>query len=292
MKQPFFNLGLVGFPLGHSHSPMIHKTALKTCELQGDYNLYAVPQLSGSPYSLEAIIKKMRQGQIQGLNVTIPYKQAVMPFLDELTPTAQAIGAVNTIYRNNDRLIGDNTDAAGFEKDLSEFVPETPQSALVLGCGGAARAVIFSLAKKGIITFVAARRFEQISGLIEDLEQSFPGIKDSIHPLPIEADALANTIQEVPLIINTTPLGMHPKIDESPWPENVHFPAYGFVYDLVYNPIETKLLKDAKNQGLKTRSGLGMLIHQAVLAFEVWTGNTPLITRIEAMVSDQLLQTA
>src|SRR5687768_2474619 len=147
-----FRLGLLGYPLGHSLSPKIHKAALQTCELEGDYSLY--PIQPNDAQGLNDILTCVRSGEIQGLNVTIPHKQNVIPFLDELTPTAKAIGAVNTIYMSENKLIGDNTDAPGFLADLKKFLTteklgHRDQNVLVLGAGGSARAVVYALLDDG-----------------------------------------------------------------------------------------------------------------------------------------------
>ena len=142
-----FQLGLIGYPLGHSLSPKIHTAALKACGLNGGYSLFSIRP--DDSQGLKDLLARVRAGEIHGLNVTIPHKQNVIPLLDELTPTAQAIGAVNTIYLRENKLIGDNTDAAGFLSDLKKFVnKETGRQvntdALILGAGGSARAVVYA----------------------------------------------------------------------------------------------------------------------------------------------------
>jgi len=268
MKTQSFKLGLIGFPLGHSLSPKIHTAALRTCGLQGDYSLFSI--LPEDTQGLHDLLTRVRTGEIHGLNVTIPHKQNVISLLDELTPTAKAIGAVNTIYLRENKLIGDNTDAAGFLSDLKRFVNretsrQVNRSALVLGAGGSARAVVYALLNDDWNVNLASRRIEQA----QQLSQSFPN-----YHLPITnfTDLRPSTFD---LIINTTPLGMSPNIETSPLPENTVLSKSAFVYDLVYNPRETKLVKDARAQGLQATTGLGMLIEQAALAFELWTSHTP-----------------
>ncbi len=263
-----FQLGLIGFPLGHSLSPKIHAAALKACGLQGDYSLFPIPPENSQ--ALKDLLARVRIGEIHGLNVTIPHKQNVIPLLDELTPTAQAIGAVNTIYLREDKLIGDNTDAAGFLADLRRFVNketsiQVNRTALVLGAGGSARAVVYALLNDGWQVTLASRRLEQAKELADQLNAT---------------DALELNLQtfqrsSYQLIVNTTPLGMSPNSETSPLPENTVLSKNTFVYDLVYNPRETKLVKDARAQGLQATTGLGMLIEQAALAFELWTGHNP-----------------
>ena len=259
-----FNLGLIGYPLGHSLSPKIHTAALKACGLEGNYSLFPIhPE---DKQGLRDLLARVRTREITGLNVTIPHKQNVIPFIDELTPTAKAIGAVNTIYMRGDKLIGNNTDAPGFLGDLKKVNKETGtqvnKSALVLGAGGSARAVVYALANDGWNVTLAARRLEQAQQLADSIDDYQLTIINS-------ADLQPSTFN---LLVNTTPVGMTPNIDQSPLPENLSLPSNAFVYDLVYNPRETKLVKDARAQGLKASTGLGMLIEQAALAFELWTG--------------------
>lgn len=261
-----FRLGLIGYPLGHSLSPKIHAAALKVCNLQGDYSLFPIHP-EDKPM-LQALLARVRSGEIHGLNVTIPHKQNVIQFMDELTPTARAIGAVNTIYMRGDKLIGDNTDAHGFLSDLKRVIGNQElgigKSAIVLGAGGSARAVVYALASESWKVTIAARRIEQA----EQLANSFP-----THHFPLTTFDLQPLTFD--LIVNTTPLGMTLNTESSPLPENLSLPANAFVYDLVYNPRETKLVRDARAQGLNASTGLGMLIEQAALAFEKWTGHNP-----------------
>ena len=259
-------LGLIGYPLGHSLSPKIHTAALKAGGLQGDYSLF--PIHPDDKQGLKDLLDRVRSGEITGLNVTIPHKQNVIEFMDELTPTAQVIGAVNTIYMRGDKLIGDNTDASGFLSDLKRVSNSTfsiPHSALVLGAGGSARAVVYALLNDGWNVTITARRIEQA----QQLASSFTNYQLQV------ADFSSFIIQHSSLLVNTTPLGMTPNIDISPLPENTVLSKNTFVYDLVYNPRETKLVRDARAQGLNASTGLGMLIEQAALAFEKWTGHNP-----------------
>ncbi|MCL4529357.1 MAG: shikimate dehydrogenase [Chloroflexi bacterium] len=260
-------LGLIGYPLEHSLSPKIHDAALKACGLGGDYSLF--PIFLNNDQALRDLLVRVRSGEIRGLNVTIPHKQNIIQFLDELTPTAKAIGAVNTIFLRDEKLVGENTDAPGFSSDLKKFIGdrelENSKLALVLGAGGSARAVVYALINDGWDVTVAARRFEQAQELARLFEN---------------ADAIEfnfRTFQHlnVQLIVNATPIGMFPNINQSPLPGEIKLSHDIFVYDLVYNPRETKLVGDAHTQGLNSITGLGMLIEQAALAFEIWTGCSP-----------------
>jgi len=299
------SLGLLGYPLTHSLSPRLHGAALWEMGLPGEYLLYPVPPLPDGEPEIVALLERMRAGEIRGLNVTIPHKQSVIPHLDELTPLARSIGAVNTIYVKDGRLVGDNTDAPGFFSDLQRVfpafattsaktvvdgVPGTltgPPRALVLGAGGAARAVVFILVLAGWQVTIAARRVAQAEALAEDLEREacgrYTGSQNNGRqrrgkgcPSPASVDVIplstAGLLGEgVQLIINATPVGMIPDRESSPWPDGAGFPAGAFVYDLIYKPPETALLQQARRAGLAASNGLGMLVEQACLALELWT---------------------
>ena len=277
MKPTSLSLGLIGFPLDHSLSPRLHAAALKALDLPGDYRLFPAPPTPHGDEAIRDLFEQMRRGEMHGLNVTIPHKQTVIPYLDELTPTALAVGAVNTIVYKAGKLIGENTDCPGFLADLAvqlentglrELCDRTGKSALVLGAGGSARAVVFGLLQNGWQVSIAARRPEQAQELMRSFS-SRPMLVGEMNMLRSEA------AQNFQLIVNTTPLGMHPNVEDSPWPANLPFPKKVFIYDLVYNPPETALLRSARNSGLPAANGLGMLVRQAVLAFRAWTGLEP-----------------
>lgn len=253
-------LGLAGYPLQHSLSPALHGAALQACGLDGAYSLY--PIQAGDTEALGRLIECIRTGELNGLNVTIPHKQRVMKFLDGLTPAAHAIGAVNTVHLKDGRVLGDNTDAPGFLTDLRAFFPN-PRSAIVLGAGGAARAVTYVLWSIGCKVAVAARRVQQA----RELAGRFAGVK------PMELSLQAMRDASAGLIVNTTPVGTFPAVENRPWPDGLPFPENAAIYDLIYNPSETALLKDARAAGLRAISGQGMLVEQAALAFELWTGH-------------------
>lgn len=273
----FLKLGLVGWPLEHSLSPRMHNAALQTLGLAGEYRLYPIPPLPEGVTALAELLDRMRQGELKGLNVTIPHKQNVLSLLDEMTPAAQAIGAVNMIYSQGKHLTGNNTDAPGFLADLKRVFPsifqEPAPTALVLGAGGSARAVVYALAQAGWQVMVAARRVQQAeelaASLTLDRSTSINLSTSRVIPLQLQESTFAIPFS---LLVNTTPLGMFPNIDTSPWPGGALFPAGAAVYDLVYNPPETALLRAARVAGLPTVNGLGMLFEQAVVAFETWTG--------------------
>lgn len=257
-------LGLIGYPVSHSLSPKIQNAALKACGLKGDYSLF--PIAPDDIQGLKDLLDRVRSGEMTGLNVTIPHKQNVFRLMDELTPTAKSIGAVSVIYLRDHKLIGDNADAHGFMTDLKKVFDFSslviPPSALILGAGGSARAVVYALLKDGWNVTIAARRIEQAQELARQFEKANA----------VELDLQVSQLSNFQLIVNTTPLGMTPNIHTSPLPEKIVLPNQLNVYDLVYNPRETKLVRDARAQGLQATTGLGMLIEQAALGFELWTG--------------------
>jgi len=269
-----YSFGLLGYPLGHSLSPKIHAAALNAHNLQGEYKLFPIKDEADLP----GLIDLLREGRLHGLNVTIPYKSTLINFLDDLTPTARSIGAVNTISRQRNHLIGENTDAGGFLADLGrlDWFPDTDQRrhALLLGAGGSARAVAYALGKRGWQLTVAARRLEQAEQLVRSLSGVKSGERAQLlaECIPFDREALS-AVQHTPdLIINTTPLGMSPYDDVSPWPGDLAIPPQAAVYDLVYNPFDTQFTRNAGAAGLRAASGIGMLVEQAALSFEIWTG--------------------
>jgi len=262
-------VGLIGWPVGHSKSPAMHNAAFEAAGIDGRYVLLPVP-----PDRVGEAVAGLRALGFRGANVTVPHKQAVIPFLDELTPEARAIGAVNTIVVGEDgTLIGTNTDAAGFWQDLQELGAPlnatAASSALILGAGGSARAVAYALASHGIPARILARRPEQARALVA-----------SLSPHLSEADILsAHAWPELPhlaassrLIVNCTPVGMFPHADASPWPDDLSFLPEQWVYDLIYNPRQTRLMAQAAVSGARAHHGLGMLVHQGARAWELWTG--------------------
>ena len=275
----YWRLGLIGGRLGHSLSPRLQRAALQSAGLQGEYRLYAVPSLPEGEAQLRALVEGLRAPpplRLHGLNVTIPHKQNVLAFLDELTPTARAVGAVNTLYADGGRLIGENTDAHGFWLDFERLWQagggDQPAAALLLGGGGAARAAAYTLLARGWRVILATRRAEQGDQVVRDLKAlRLPG---SIAAIRLDAASLAGW-RSARAVINATPLGMSPHTDKCPYPPELDLPPEAVVYDLVYNPAETVLLRRARQQGLPAANGLGMLVEQARLAFACWTGITP-----------------
>ena len=267
MTQFPLQLGLIGFPLGHSLSPQLHHGALKAMDLPGEYRLYPIPPLPEGHAELSSLIERLRRGELAGLNVTIPHKPNVLPLLDDLTPLVRRTGSANTLFSQAGKLIGDTTDVPGFLADLESWLPPEQtagKKALVLGAGGSARAVVVALQERDWQITLAARRITQA----DELAASLGGHCET---LTLAADPLAQC-SDITLIVNTTPVGMFPKENACPWPAEIPLPEGAAVYDLIYNPAETALLRLARDAGLATRNGLGMLVEQAALSLERWSG--------------------
>lgn len=255
--------GIFGYPVEHTFSPGMHNAAFNKIGMDACYVPFAV-----SPESLGDAVKAIVPLGLRGLNVTVPHKEKVLAYLDELSEEARLIGAVNTIEVREGRLIGHNTDGRGFLRSLREDAGFNPKgrSVLFIGSGGAARAVGFSLALAGVkrVAFhdVDARK---ASSLALDIHQ-----KTGADAKAIEEDQLATAAEEADCLINATPLGLK-KTDPLPVVKTFVMRKH-LVCDLVYNPPETAFLKVAKAHGAKRFSGLGMLLYQGVIAFEIWTG--------------------
>jgi shikimate dehydrogenase len=256
--------GLIGYPLGHTLSPALHNAALAASDLNGVYLALPTP-----PEQLPGALAAMRAWPIGGLNVTVPHKVAVMPLLDAVMPEAQRIGAVNTIAREGDRLIGYNTDFRGFLAML-EGLP-TPERAVILGAGGSSRAVVYALVSAGTreITFAVRR-----PGASQEVSAAMDAPAVRWNEVLFGTPELHASLAAADVLINTTPVGMAPERDASPLADTelALLPPGAAVLDLIYNPSETRLMRLAKERGLTTRNGLSMLIAQAAAAFTIWTG--------------------
>ena len=256
--------GLIGFPLGHTLSPSLHNAALAATGVNGVYLALPTP-----PERLADALSAMRAWPIAGLNVTVPHKVAVMPLLEAITPEAERIGAVNTISREGDRLIGHNTDYKGFLAMLDGL--PVPEHAVILGAGGSSRAVAYALVSAGTraITF-AVRRPASSQEVVAAMAAPAVRWEEAAFGSPELHAALATA----DVLVNTTPVGMAPHADASPLDptELARLPQGAAVLDLIYNPSETRLMRLAQERGLTARNGLPMLIAQAAAAFTIWTG--------------------
>lgn len=255
--------GVIGWPIKHSLSPQLHGWWLRHYGIEGSYESFPV-----EPGQLENFLKNLQAGGFSGINVTVPHKQAVIPFLHELSPTAQRIGAVNTIVvRPDGSLFGDSTDGYGFITSLQEEAPlwQTDKPAMVLGAGGAARAVVDALYGAGVSELhIINRTRDHAEALAKDLR-----VPVRLH----NWEAAPTLLGQMGLVINTTLLGMsgQPEIKLS----LAGLAKDAVVFDLIYNPLETALLRQARLQGNTGLNGLGMLLHQAAPGFTYWFGTTP-----------------
>jgi shikimate dehydrogenase len=257
-------VGIIGSPVSHSLSPAMHNAAFRSLGLDWVY----VP-LPVKPHRLWAALEGLSALGFAGANVTVPHKESVMDFLDQVSRNAEDIGAVNTITLRDGHLIGDNTDWSGFLKDIEELGAHPDgASALILGSGGSGRAVAYALAGAGAAVTICSRNPGKGEALAADLSEMFPG--NQVQFLPDEHVCRAGEI--VDLIVNTTPVGMTPLVDASPWPDGAPFHRCKLVYDLVYNPPQTKFVMQAAAQGIRYANGLGMLVYQAAESFRIWTG--------------------
>lgn len=263
LAQPTQTTGLLGHPVAHSLSPALHQAWRAKHQINGEYLAFDVP-----PDEVPAAIESMRNQHLQGLNITVPHKQAVLAHVDVLDAPAKQIGAANTLYWHGDALHATNTDAYGFIENLRAQMAGAFDAALhnvlVLGAGGAARAVCFALQQAGAGQVVVANRTRATA---EALAESF-GAKACAWD--------AQTLSNVSLLINTTSLGMegqppqHMSLDD--------LPSSAWVHDIVYKPLHTELLKRAQARGNCVATGLGMLAYQAQAAFEIWHGVRPEVT--------------
>lgn len=263
--------GLMGHPVGHSFSPAMHNAALAGLGLNAVYVPFDPP-----PDQLQAAVAGIRALGVAGVNVTVPYKEAVIPFLDELSAEAQSYGAVNTIVHRRGILTGHNTDGAGFIRALQEdagFHPARGKT-VILGAGGAARAVALALAGQGCPELVLVNRRPERAAQLAALVSAATGALVRACPWSAGAEPLATAAREAVLLVNCTPAGMSGGGDgpvDWPLPRGVPGPGQ-LACDLVYNPPWTPFLKRAAAQGAWVRGGLGMLLYQGVLALELWTG--------------------
>lgn len=256
-------VGLIGGAIAHSVSPAMHNAAFQALGLPWQYCLLPTP-----PDQVGARLQELVEAGFRGANVTVPHKEAVLPYLDEQSEAARAMGAVNTLLFDGGRIRGDNTDAAGLMRALEEagFIAAGAQ-ALILGAGGAARAAAFALGSAGCPMTIHNRTPERAQALARDMARL--GFSIRVAPALEPLDRMA-----VDLLVNTTSVGMWPHVDASPWPDALPLPPRWTVLDLVYNPSETRLLARARAAGARGVGGLGMLVHQGALAFELWTGQT------------------
>lgn len=256
--------GVMGDPVGHSVSPAMHNAAFR--ELGLDYVYLPFPVRRED---LAAAMAGARAFGIRGLNITIPHKVEVMGLLDGLDPLAKQAGAVNTVVNDSGRLTGYNTDAEGFLHLLGKHGIEVPgRNIAVLGAGGAARAVCFALASRGAVLTILNRT---PGAAVKCATEISTATGQVVKPLEMTRASLAATLESTSVLVNATSVGMLPATGATPVDRDLLGPHLT-VIDTVYNPYESKLLKEARKAGAKTVNGLEMLVWQGALAFEKWTG--------------------
>jgi shikimate dehydrogenase len=266
---------LIGWPAAHSRSPLIHHYWLRTLGIEGGYNIEAIP-----PEGFAEFVLHLSTHGFVGANVTLPHKERALA-LSKPDDRARAVGAANTLWYDGGELRSTNTDIEGFINNLDACAPgwDAATDALVLGAGGASRAVAFGLIERGVARVHLANRTMERARVLAD---QFGARVD-----PVAWDAIGELLPGAGLLVNTTSLGMHgqPALEI----DIGLLPSHAVVADLVYVPLETPLLADARGRGLKTADGLGMLLHQAVRGFELWFGRRPEVTsELRALVEADL----
>ena len=270
-SAPLTKFGLIGYPLGHSLSTFIHDAGFKST----GFDDYTYELLETHPESLVDRIKYLKYNGYAGFNVTIPLKLPITVFLDEIDNSADLVGAVNTVVINSDKTMkGYNTDLIGFVNAIPKDVILNGKTAGVLGTGGAARAAIAGLITLGVKNFkIYTRNIPNSVDLTNYLEKKYPGVQ--FNPYQIEH---IRSLEDLDILVNCTPIGMkgrgagYTPVEKE---ELCTLPKHAIVYDVVYNPRKTLLIKLAQENGYRTITGLDMLIHQAVEAQRIWTGKTP-----------------
>lgn len=262
--------GLIGYPLGHSLSAVIHKAGFKSLGIEANYEILETP-----PEELVDRVKYFKRNDYEGFNVTIPLKLPISLFVQEVDKYADIAGAVNTVKINSDKTFkGYNTDAMGFKKAIPQNLDFLGANVALLGTGGASRAAVLALSELGVKYIgVYTRNIPNAMDYMAYMRRKFPQIEFESHQIDLVRD-----LSKYQLLVNTTPIGMLGRsADMTPIEENVlrTMPANSTVYDVIYNPKKTILLKLAEKLGYNTINGLDMLVYQAVAAQEIWFGQTP-----------------
>jgi shikimate dehydrogenase len=264
-------IGVIGKNIENSLSPLIHNQIILKYSLNFCYLPFKVTE-----NDLSQAIQGIKALNIRGVNITFPYKEKVIEFLDEVEESARRIGAVNTIVNNKGFLTGYNTDVIGFKKSLQEdgkFVIKE-KKAVILGAGGAARAVVYALLEEEIEEIcIFNRTLEKAKKIKQNLSSFFP--KSRIIVFPLEGEDLKDKIEKAHLLVNATSLGMPPRVDNTPLPDEKLFHPNLLVYDLIYHPVRTLFLRQAERAGAKIINGLPMLVYQGIESFYLWTGLKP-----------------
>jgi shikimate dehydrogenase len=260
-------LCVIGHPIKHSMSPIMHNVALQDLGLNYVYLAFDI-----KTDELKNAINGIKTLDIKGINVTIPHKETIIQHLDEIDSLAEKIGAINAIKNEKGKLIGKNTDVFGAQSALKDSGFKLKnKKVMIIGAGGAAKAISYSLGEEIDKLLILNRTKSRAIKLAEELVEkgNLPVVGTDL-----TENILKKEIGTIDLLINTTPVGMFPNIEKSPIPKKLIHEGI-FVFDIIYNPLETKLIKDAKERGCKTLGGLDMLVNQGALAFEWWTAKVP-----------------
>lgn len=272
-------IGIIGNPLGHSLSPRMHNQTLDKMGLNCIYLPFEV-----APEKLGEAIAGLKALNIKGVNVTVPFKKAVLPYLDELSPEALACGAVNLIKNESGRLIGHNTDGRGFTASLADAGVHSLKYALLIGAGGAAQSVAYELTMSGVEHLDILDVDKSKAGELARFAEGLPGGEATGDQMSEEL--FQSLSRKADLIINCTPVGMYPDLEAAPVESLQNLKTGAVVYDLIYNPITTRFLSMARNRNLKTINGMAMLVHQGALTLQILTGFVPPIAFMKEVVSN------
>ncbi|RFU71653.1 shikimate dehydrogenase [Peribacillus saganii] len=270
--------GVIGDPIRHSMSPDIHNDAFARNGIDACYLHFHV-----KANQLEEAVKGMKAIGVEGFNVTVPHKTAILPLLDEVDEMALAMGAVNTVKKVNGRYIGYNTDGAGFVTALHDKIGRelTSLKTIMIGAGGAARGIYYALSREGLAKIdICNRTIENAEHLIADCP--YHNVSEALSIKEAEL-----RLGKYDLIIQTTSIGMSPNVDSSPLKLDL-LSEDAFVSDIIYNPLETKIMKTAREKGAAVQNGVDMFVCQAALAFQIWTGIFPDISKMRDIVLDKL----
>jgi shikimate dehydrogenase len=258
--------GVIGEPIEHTLSPLMHNAAFEALKLDYVFLAFRV-----KPAEVESAVNGMRALNIRGLNITMPHKSTVIKHLDRVDLSAQIVNSVNTVLNKENLLFGFNTDGVGALKALKENGVELKgRKVLLLGAGGAARAIAYTMAKEADELAVLNRTVKQAQALAKLLEKSF---NKKISTGSLSPTDIQSNLKDSDILINATSVGMKPRAEESPVPLKL-LRSNLAVMDIVYNPLETKLAKEAKAAGARVVSGVEMLIYQGAASFELWTGKS------------------
>jgi len=273
-------VGIIGYPVRHSLSPLMHNAEFRRLGLDFVYLAWEVPGTA-----LAAAVAGLRALGAVGFNVTVPHKQAVVAELDTLTDEARAIGAVNTVRFEQGRAVGCNTDADGWRQDIESEIALQGATVCIIVAGGAARAVAVGACRAGAASIIiCSRRLETAEALGELVHHFFPQVNVSWSSLA--GDHCRELIRSAAIVVNTTPVGMAGK-GGTPIPAQWLVPGQ-FVYDTIYTPAETQLLREARQRSCRVRNGIGMLVRQGAEAFRLWTGVAPDTAAMEQTVREAL----